>query len=178
MMGWFSSEQLNSFDALFLDQLQDLYDAEQRLVKALPMMAGAAHDAGLKNAFQQHLAQTQNHVRRLEQVFRSMGQPAKSKTCEAMKGLVSEGQDAIDAKGNPDVKDAALIAAAQRVEHYEIAGYGTARTVAQRLGKPDAARASWRRRSTRRRRRTRSLPNSPSRASTARPRWRRNLFAE
>lgn len=139
-MGWFTSEHLNSFDCLFDDQLQDLYDAEKRLVNALPLMAQAAHDHGLKDAFQTHLRQTENHVRRLEQVFQSIGKAAQGKTCQAMKGLVAEGQEAIDAQGNPDVKDAALIAAAQRVEHYEIAAYGTARTFAERLGKQPAAR--------------------------------------
>jgi ferritin-like metal-binding protein YciE len=139
-MGWFTSEQLNSLECLFVDQLQDLYDAEQRLVNALPLMAQAAHDPNLKNAFQMHLRETENHVRRLEQVFKSIGSTAKSKTCQAMKGLVAEGQEAIDAEGDPAVKDAALIAAAQRVEHYEIAAYGTAKTFAQRLGKQPAVR--------------------------------------
>jgi len=139
-MGWFTSTELDSLDTLFLDQLRDLYDAEQRLVQALPKMAEAAHQRALKDAFQSHLRETQNQVQRLERAFQSLGQTAKGKTCEAMKGLVSEGQEAIDARGNPDVKDAALIAAAQRVEHYEIAAYGTARTFAQRLGKEEAAR--------------------------------------
>jgi ferritin-like metal-binding protein YciE len=127
-------------DALLIDQLQDLYDAEQRLVQALPKMAAAAHQQSLKDAFQHHLRETQNHVTRLERAFQALGQTPKAKTCEAMKGLVAEGQEAIDAKGDPDVKDAALIASAQRVEHYEIAAYGTARTFARRLGKDSAAR--------------------------------------
>jgi len=139
-MSWFSSTELNSLDALFLDQLQDLYDAEQRLVQALPLMADAAHDQMLKDAFRQHLRETQNHVRRLESVFSSLGQSAQGKTCAAMKGLITEGQEAIDATGDADVKDAALIAAGQRVEHYEIAAYGTARTFAQRLGRNEAVR--------------------------------------
>jgi len=139
-MGLFSSKTLDSLETLFIDQLQDLYDAEQRLVKALPMMAEAAHDSSLKSAFQQHLSETKNHVTRLERVFQSMGRKAEAKTCEAMKGLVAEGEEVLSASGDPDVKDAALIAAAQRVEHYEMAGYGTARTFAQRLGRQDAAR--------------------------------------
>jgi ferritin-like metal-binding protein YciE len=139
-MGLFSSTSLNSFDDLFVEQLEDLYDAEQRLTKALPQMAAAAHNPSLKAAFQEHYRQTEGHVTRLQQVFQMLGKRAKSKTCEAMKGLVEEGQEAISASGNPDVKDAALIAAAQRVEHYEIAGYGTVRTFAQRLGRQDAAR--------------------------------------
>jgi ferritin-like metal-binding protein YciE len=139
-MSWFTSTQLNSLDCLFVDQLQDLYDAEQRLVQALPKMAEAAHSPSLKQAFQHHLRETQNHVKRLEHAFQSLGKPAKGKTCEAMKGLVAEGQEAIDAEGDPDVKDAALIAAAQRVEHYEIAAYGTARTFARRLRKEAVGR--------------------------------------
>jgi ferritin-like metal-binding protein YciE len=140
-MGLFSSTRFDSFDDLFVDQLQDLYDAEQRLVEALPNMAAAAHDQGLKNAFRQHLRETENQVNRLERVFQSIGlEPeAKTKTCYAMKGLISEADETIDAEGDPDVKDAALIAAAQRVEHYEITGYGTARAFARRLGKHQAA---------------------------------------
>ncbi len=140
-MGLFSSSTaLNTFDDLFVEQLEDLYDAEKRLTKALPLMAGAAHSSALKSAFQDHLRQTENHVSRLEQAFKMLGKSARSKTCEAMKGLVEEGSEAIKASGDPNVKDAALIAAAQRVEHYEIAGYGTVRTFAQRLGKQDIAR--------------------------------------
>ncbi len=140
-MGLFSSSlALNSFEDLFVEQLQDLYDAEQRLTKALPKMAEAAHNPALKSAFREHLSQTQNHVTRLEQVFKGIGKSAQAKTCEAMKGLVAEGDETIGATGDPHVKDAALIAAAQRVEHYEIAGYGSVRTFAQRLGKTDAAR--------------------------------------
>src|SRR5207302_9058215 len=93
-----------------------------------------------KSAFQQHLRETQIQVRRLERVFQMLGQTAESKTCEAMKGLIAEGQNIIDADGDPNVKDAALIAAANRVEHYEMAGYGCARTFAEHLGKPDVAR--------------------------------------
>jgi ferritin-like metal-binding protein YciE len=140
-MGLFtSSAALNSFDDLFVEQLQDLYDAEQRITKALPKMAAAAHHPSLKAAFEEHLRQTENQVKRLEQVFQHLGKSAQTKTCEAMKGLIEEGSEIISGEGDPDVKDAALIAAAQRVEHYEIAAYGTARTFAQRLGQPEAAR--------------------------------------
>jgi ferritin-like metal-binding protein YciE len=135
-----NSAALNSFDEMFLEQLEDLYDAEQRLTKALPKMAAAAHNSALKSAFQEHLRQTEGHVSRLERAFQTLGKSAKTKTCEAMKGLVSEGEEIISSSGQADVKDAALIAAAQRVEHYEIAGYGSARTFAQRLGKQDIAR--------------------------------------
>jgi ferritin-like metal-binding protein YciE len=140
-MGLFtSSKQYNSFDNLFVDQLRDLYDAEQRLTKALPKMANAAHNTALKAAIQQHLRETQGHVTRLEQIFHQMGQSAQGETCEAMKGLIAEGDTVLSADGNPNIRDAALIATAQRVEHYEISGYGTARTFAQRLGKTEAAR--------------------------------------
>jgi ferritin-like metal-binding protein YciE len=139
-MGLFSNLQLDSMESLLVEQLQDLYDAEQRLTKALPKVADAAQNPSLKAAVQQHLRETQNHVSRLERAFQLLGQSAQSKTCEAMKGLISEGDEVISAGGNPEVKDAALIAAAQRVEHYEISGYGSARTFAQRCGKQDVAR--------------------------------------
>ena len=131
--------ELKSFKDLFTNQIEDLYDAEQRLTKALPKMAEAAHSNQLKQAIQQHLSETQSHVSRLETIFREIGVEPKRETCEAMKGLISEGEDMIHAKGDPDVRDAAIIAAAQRVEHYEIAGYGTARTFALRLGLRQAA---------------------------------------
>jgi ferritin-like metal-binding protein YciE len=134
-----SSPTFDSFDSLFLDQLQDLYDAEERLVKALPKMADAAHNRELKTAFRDHLSETKNQVRRLEKVFKMLGESTKGKTCAAMKGLIQEGEEMIDAKGDPNIRDAALIAAANRVEHYEIAAYGTARTFAQYLGRQDAA---------------------------------------
>jgi len=139
-MGLFSGKNLDSFDTLFLDQIEDLYDAEQRLTQALPKMATAAHTPSLKAAFEQHLRETQNHVSRLEQIFRSLGREPQRHTCQAMKGLIDEGSEVVSASGDECVIDAALIAAAQRVEHYEISGYGTARTFAQRLGHSDAAR--------------------------------------
>jgi ferritin-like metal-binding protein YciE len=139
-MSFFFNKTIDSFDALLLDQLEDLYDAEQRLTKALPKMAEAAHDITLQSAFQNHLHETENHVARLEQIFGKLSQSPSSETCNAMKGLIEEGQKAIDAEANPEIKDAALIAAAQRVEHYEIAAYGTARAFAERLGRNDIAR--------------------------------------
>ena len=140
-MGLFtSSAALNTFDELFVEQLEDLYDAEKRLTQALPKMAQAAHNQSLKTGFQEHLRQTENHVKRLEESFRILGKSARSKTCQAMKGLIAEGEEVISGSGDAAVKDAALIAAAQRVEHYEIAGYGTVRTFAQRLGRSDIAR--------------------------------------
>lgn len=133
-MGLFQRKHLDSFETLFLDQLHDLYDAEKRLCDALPKMAEAAHSPELQTAFRQHLIETERHVVRLERIFHELGQQPQRETCEAMKGLVREGDAVIDASGEPAVKDAALIAAAQRVEHYEIAGYGTARTFASFLG--------------------------------------------
>jgi ferritin-like metal-binding protein YciE len=125
--------ELNSLQDLFVNQIEDLYDAENRLIEALPKMAEAAHSPQLKAAFQSHLQETRGHVGRLEQVFEALARPPKRETCQAMKGLIAEGEEAIKAKGDPAVRDAALIAAAQRVEHYEMAGYGTARTLATQL---------------------------------------------
>jgi ferritin-like metal-binding protein YciE len=133
-MGLFTSKNFESLNDLFVEQLKDLYDAEQRLTDAIPKLAEAASSTQLKQAFEHHLKETRQHVDRLEQVFQSLGTDAERETCDAMKGLISEGEEIIDAKGDSAVKDAALIAAAQRVEHYEIAGYGTARALAQHLG--------------------------------------------
>lgn len=138
-MGLFSSNTFNSLSDLLLEQLQDLYDAEQRLVEALPKMREAASSSELKNAFDMHLEETRGHVRRLENIFSQLGYAAERQTCPAMKGLIKEGQDMIDAQGDPMVKDSALIAAAQRIEHYEMAGYGAVRSFARRLGLPEIA---------------------------------------
>jgi ferritin-like metal-binding protein YciE len=138
-MALFTTTELNSFQDLFVYEIEDLYDAENRLTKALPKMADAATSSQLKQAIEQHLTETQGHVSRLETIFREMNMEPKRETCEAMKGLISEGEEVVEAKGDPDVKDAAIIAAAQRVEHYEISGYGTARSFAQRLGMTQAA---------------------------------------
>jgi ferritin-like metal-binding protein YciE len=133
------SHEFHTLNDLFIHELEDLYDAEKRLTDALPKMAEAATNPDLKQAFQMHLNQTEQHVNRLEQVFQLIGKTPSRETCDAMKGLISEGGDAISAKGDGDVRDAALIAAAQRVEHYEIAGYGTLRTFARQLGMGDVA---------------------------------------
>ncbi|MBA2116279.1 ferritin-like domain-containing protein [Bremerella alba] len=138
-MGLFTSKKYETLEELFIAQIEDLYDAEQRLTKALPKMRDAATDAMLKEAFSSHLVETERQVERLEEVFRLIGKSPKAETCEAMKGLLKEGEEMLDAKGNADVLDAGLIAAAQRVEHYEMAGYGTARALANRLGHRDAA---------------------------------------
>ena len=135
-MGLFSLN-LGSFDGLYVAQLQDLYSAESQLVDALPKMADAASHPELKQAFQDHLATTTRQKERLEQIFQSLDADAGGETCQAMKGLVKEGQEIIGADA---LRDAGLIAAAQRVEHYEIAGYGTVRTFAERLGRSDDAR--------------------------------------
>jgi ferritin-like metal-binding protein YciE len=137
-MALFAPEFHNLQD-LFVQQLKDLYDAEQQLTVALPDMAQAAGSADLRDAFNMHYRQTEEHVRRLEQVFRGLNCEPEAESCPAMKGLIKEGKDMIAAKGDPAVRDAGLIAAAQRVEHYEMAGYGTARTFARHLGRDDLA---------------------------------------
>jgi len=141
---WFSkmvgtAMTLDNLENVLILQLQDLYSAEQQLISALPKMEDAAHAPSLKRAFQTHLAETRRQKERLEQAFRKLGQEAKAETCDAMKGLISEGREVIGLEGDPEVKDAALIAAAQRVEHYEIAGYGCARSFAHRLGHNEVA---------------------------------------
>lgn len=138
-MGLFTSNEFNSLNDLFIDQIRDLYDAEQRITDALPKMVEAAHSPDLKQAFDSHLQETRGHVTRLENIFRQIGVETKRETCQAMKGIIDEGEQMVKAKGSSDVKDAALIAAAQRVEHYEIAGYGTARTFALQLGRQEVA---------------------------------------
>ena len=124
---------------LYLNELRDLYDAETQLLVALPMMADAATSSQLKEAFTAHLEETEIHVSRLEEIFEALGEEPGEETCKAMEGLIAEGEDYVKASGERDVRDAGLIGAAQRVEHYEIAGYGTARTLATRLGESEAA---------------------------------------
>lgn len=138
-MGLFSTTEFNSLDELFVHQLKDLYDAELRLTDALPKMVEKASHASLKNAFAQHLQETEKQVERLEMIFQNIGQEPERVKCAAMVGLIAEGGEVLDATGDADVLDAALIAAAQRVEHYEISGYGTARAFALRLGNRYAA---------------------------------------
>lgn len=139
-MNLFTNQEFRSLDDLFLNQIEDLFDAENRMERALPKLMEAAHAPELKRAFENHWEQTRQHVERLHSIFRQLGEEPQRETCEAMKGLLREGDEMIDAKGDPAVKDAALIAAAQRVEHYEMAGYGTARALAMQLGHHDAAR--------------------------------------
>ncbi|WP_422929468.1 ferritin-like domain-containing protein [Singulisphaera sp. PoT] len=126
--------KLETLRDLLIEQLQDLYDAEHRITKALPKMAKAATSTDLKEAFQKHLKETEGHVTRLEEAFEQLGVKAKKKTCKAIQGLIEEGEETIKEDAEPEVKDAALIAAAQRVEHYEMAGYGSVRAYARLLG--------------------------------------------
>jgi len=126
--------RIESMEDLFLEQIEDLYDAEKRLVKALPKMAEASTSGELRKAFEEHLQETRGHVQRLEQVFAEVGKEPKTEACEAMKGLIAEGEAMVDDIKQSPLRDAGLIAAANRVEHYEIAGYGTARTMAETLG--------------------------------------------
>jgi Mn-containing catalase len=125
-----------------IEEMQDLLHAESQLVKALPKMAKAAHDPKLKQAFQKHLEETKGHVDRLKQAFEALGQRAKAKPCRGMQGLVEEGQEKIEEGQDkePVAADLALIAAAQKVEHYEISGYGTLRVMAERLGQTKVAK--------------------------------------
>jgi len=132
--------ELNSLQDLFIEDLKDLYNAENQLVKALPKMAKAATDPDLKQAFQTHLAETENQIKRLEQIFDQLDESPKGKKCKAMEGLIEEGKELMQEDAEPEVLDAGLIGAAQKVEHYEIAGYGTVRTYAQMLGNDQAAR--------------------------------------
>lgn len=126
--------KLDTLDKLFEHELEDLLDAEQQLVEALPKMATAAGSKDLKDAFNAHLKETKTHVTRLEKAFKSLGKAPKGVTCKGMQGLVKEGEDVIKNATEQAVMDAGLIGAAQRVEHYEIAAYGTARAHAQILG--------------------------------------------
>ena len=133
------SLKLNSLRDLLLEELRDLYNAEQQLIEALPKMADAAKAPDLKSAFAHHLEQTKQQASRLEHLFAGIHEKASGETCEAMKGLIKEGELMVKAQGDADVRDAGLIAAAQRVEHYEMAGYGTARTLARGLGEHEMA---------------------------------------
>jgi ferritin-like metal-binding protein YciE len=130
---------ITTLEELFVEQLQDLHSAESQLIKALPAMAKAAHAPALKAGFEQHLEQTKEHAARLELILEELGEEAAGKKCLAMEGLIKEGKEMISERASPEVKDIGLIAAAQRVEHYEIAGYGCVRTYAKILGHREAA---------------------------------------
>src|SRR5438128_8655071 len=133
------SMKLDTIQKLYTDELRDLYNAENQLLKALPKMAKGASSEDLKDAFEKHLEQTKSHVERLEEVFQEIGETPKGKTCKAMKGLIEEGSEILKEDGEESVIDAGIIVAAQKVEHYEIAGYGSVRTFAQLLGQDKSA---------------------------------------
>lgn len=131
--------EINSLRELYVDQLRDLYDAENQLIKALPKMAKEATSDELRQGIEEHLEQTRGHAERLEQIFEQLGEKPKGKKCKGMQGVIEEGSEVLKEDMEEDTKDAAIIAAAQRVEHYEIAGYGTARTYANLLDENEAA---------------------------------------
>jgi len=133
------ASKLANLEDLYEDLLKDLYSAEKQLVKALPKMAKNADSPDLQRAFQDHLGQTEKHVERIERIFSDLGGSPRGKKCVGMEGLIEEGGELLKEDVEPDVLDAGLIAAAQKVEHYEIAGYGTARAWANKLGYSDAA---------------------------------------
>jgi ferritin-like metal-binding protein YciE len=132
--------KITTMEELFLDEIRDLYDAEKQLIKALPEMAKAASSDELRDAFEEHLEQTKIQAQRLERICEALGEKATGKKCAAMTGLIKEGNEIVGASGDTAVRDAGLIAAAQKVEHYEISGYGSARTHAGILGNGGAVR--------------------------------------
>jgi ferritin-like metal-binding protein YciE len=131
--------QENQLRELYVEELKDLYSAENQMVKALPKIAKAATSEDLRAGFEEHLEQTKEHVARLERIFKALGESPKGKTCKGMQGLVAEGSELIEEDPEPEMLDAGLISAAQRVEHYEIAGYGCVATYAELLGENEAA---------------------------------------
>jgi ferritin-like metal-binding protein YciE len=130
--------KLNNLNDLFVHELKDIYNAEKQITKALPKMMKEASSSQLKKAFEMHLGETEKQIERLEQVFESIGMKPSGEKCKAMEGIIKEAQDMMSENADPDVMDAALIASAQRVEHYEIAGYGTLCTYAKQLGHKEA----------------------------------------
>jgi len=130
---------MSTVEDLLVDQIRDLYDAEKQLVRALPKMAKAASSDELRQAIEDHLEETNNQVQRLEQAFEQLEKTAKGKTCKAMKGLIEEGGEVIEEDSEEPINDLALIAAAQRVEHYEISAYGTAKAMAKHIGENQVA---------------------------------------
>src|SRR6476661_93921 len=132
--------ELETLKDLYIHELKDLFSAEQQLVRALPKMAKAASNKELAAGFQEHLKQTKGHAQRLEQILSSHQQTTRGPKCKGMEGIVAEGAEMIEEEADSEVKDAGLIAAAQRVEHYEMAGYGTARTYAELLGDKEGAK--------------------------------------
>ena len=132
--------EMDSLQELFVEELKDLYSAEAQLLKAMPKMAKKAQHPELRQAIETHMQETQGQVERLDQIFEMLGEKAKGKKCLAMEGLINEAKEHMSEKMDPDVMDAALIGMSQKIEHYEIAGYGTARTYAKLLGNKDVQR--------------------------------------
>jgi ferritin-like metal-binding protein YciE len=132
--------QEKTLDDLFLDTLKDIYYAERQIVKTLPKMAKAATSPTLKAGFEEHMHETEGHIERLEQIFELLGKPARGKTCDAILGIIEEGKSIMDEFKGTQALDAGLISAAQAVEHYEMARYGTLKTWASQLGMKDAAK--------------------------------------
>jgi ferritin-like metal-binding protein YciE len=130
---------LDSLEKLFIEELKDIYNAEKQLTRALPRMAKAAESQELSQAFTNHLRETEGQIQRLDRVFKEVGQAVRGKKCKGMEGLIEEGKEMMEEDGEPEVKDAALIASAQKVEHYEIAAYGCLRAYAELLGYSEAA---------------------------------------
>jgi len=134
------ASKMGTLEDLYVDMLKDLYSAEKQLVKALPKMAKSAQSPDLQKAFQEHLGQTEHHVERIERIFSNLEGTPRGKKCVGMEGLIEEGAELLKENVDPDVLDAGLIAAAQKVEHYEIASYGTARAWAEKMGHDDSSR--------------------------------------
>ena len=130
--------KVNSLQGLYVDELKDLYDAENQIIKALPKMIDAASSEELQNALTEHLEVTREQAKRIEQIFQNMGEKLKAEKCKGMEGVIKEGAEILSEDMDENVKDAAIISAAQRVEHYEMAGYGTVRTWANLLGESEA----------------------------------------
>jgi len=131
--------KLETLHDLYVNELHDLYDAENQIVKALPKMIESSRSTELRNALSNHLEETRTQVRRLEQIFQMHGEDIKGEKCKGLRGIIDEGEDLIKHDDNLNVRDAAIIAAAQKVEHYEMAGYGTVRTWAEMMGHERAA---------------------------------------
>ncbi|HEY1805836.1 MAG TPA: ferritin-like domain-containing protein [Terracidiphilus sp.] len=130
---------VNTIEHLFVEELKDLYSAEHQITKTLPKLVEAATSPALKSAFEHHLKETEGQIERLEKIFKTLGTSPKGKTCDGMKGVLSEGAEMLHETTEGDIRDAALISAAQRVEHYEMAAYGAVRSYAEQLGKKDFA---------------------------------------
>lgn len=137
-MALFSSN-IDNLQQLFLEQVRDLYDGEQQITKALPKLIDKAKSSALKAALQEHLQVTRDQIARLETIFSELGEKASGETCKGMKGVIDEGDDLVSRSNDPSLADACIITAAQRVEHYEIAGYGTVKTYARQLGRTNFA---------------------------------------